>query len=132
MILGMVVLLNGLFHHLRPYTILLNCPHVTEKDQFWVNKEHHLGEGHVHPKDLHFHPIHMPKNTPAGFVIAIFAGVMGFALVWHMWIPCLIGFSGMLITFIARTFNTDTDYFIDSQTVKEMELAHLKEEIVRA
>jgi cytochrome o ubiquinol oxidase subunit I len=108
-----------------------NLPTATERDQFWVDKEHHPGEWPVHPNEMHYHPIHMPKNTPAGFIIAMFAGVTGFALVWQMWIPCLFGFLGMLITFIARTFNTDTDYFIASETVKETELAHFKE-IVRA
>lgn len=104
-------------------------PVVTARDAFWVYKETHLTEGHAHPKDLHFHAIHMPKNTPAGFVIALFAGLTGFALVWHMWIPGVVGGLGMLITLITRTFNTDIDYYIDAQTVKEMELAHVKEVI---
>jgi cytochrome o ubiquinol oxidase subunit 1 len=39
-----------------------------------------------------FKPIHMPKNTGAGFVIAMIATVMGFALVWHMWLVAGIAF----------------------------------------
>lgn len=104
-------------------------PTVDTRDQFWAFKEKHLAEGHVHPKTLHFHPIHMPKNTPAGFVIAMFTGLTGFALIWHMWIPGIVGFLGIIITTIARTFTTDTDYYIDAETVKHMELSHLKEMI---
>jgi cytochrome o ubiquinol oxidase subunit 1 len=102
-------------------------PTVNEIDQFWYDKQAHLAEGHIHPKDIHFHPIHMPKNTPTGFVIAIFSGVFGFALVWHMWLPCLIGFVGMIATLIARGFSTDIDYYIDAATVRKTELAHMKE-----
>ncbi len=102
-------------------------PIVHARDQFWVYKEEHIGEGRVRPNTIHFHDIHMPKNTPAGFIIAMFTGVLGFALVWFMWIPGIIGFLGMIITWVARTFNTDTDYYIDAHTVRATELAHLKE-----
>ena len=102
-------------------------PTVTTLDQFWVDKEHHLSEGHVHPKELHYHDIHMPKNTPAGFIIAMFTGITGFALIWHMWIPSVIGFLGVLTTVIARTFSKETDYYIDAEIVKQTELAHIKE-----
>jgi len=104
-------------------------PIVSTRDQFWEYKQEHLAEGRVHPKNMHYHPIHMPKNTPAGFIIALFAGIAGFALVWHMWIPGLLGFAGVLITMIARTFKTDTDYYIDAATVKKTELTHIKEMI---
>lgn len=102
-------------------------PTVTEIDPFWAQKQRHLAEGHVHPKELHFHPIHMPKNTPAGFVIAIFVGILGFALIWHMLIPGIIGFIGMVVAWVGKTFSTDTDYYIDAETVKETELAHMKQ-----
>ena len=102
-------------------------PTVTELDQFWVDKENHLAEGRVHPKDVHYEAIHMPKNTATGFIIAVFAGIAGFALVWHMLIPGIVGFLGVSITMIARTFSTDADYYIDAETVKQTELAHYKE-----
>jgi cytochrome o ubiquinol oxidase subunit I len=102
-------------------------PTVSVLDQFWVDKEKHQGEGHVHPKDLHYDAIHLPKNTPAGFIIAMFAGILGFAIVWHMLIPGVIGFLGIIITVIARTFSMDTDYYVDAETVKKTELAHLRE-----
>lgn len=106
-----------------------NLPTVDSRDAFWKYKEEHLAEGQVHPKKIHYHSIHMPKNTPAGFIIAICAGVTGFALIWHMWIPGVLGFLGMIGTMIARTFTTDIDYYIDAETVKHTELAHIKEMI---
>ena len=102
-------------------------PTVTGLDQFWIDKENHRTEGKVHPKDINYKPIHMPKNTGAGFIIAIFSGIMGFGLVWHMLIVGLIGFLGMILAAIIKTFNTDTDYYIDAETVKNTEIAHYKE-----
>jgi len=104
-------------------------PNVTARDQFWEYKQEHLAEGRVHPNTMHYQAIHMPKNTPAGFVIAMFAGIMGFALVWHMWLPGILGFLGILITMITRTFTTDTEYYIPAAIVKKTELAHIKEMI---
>lgn len=102
-------------------------PKVTTLDQFWYDKEHRAAAGHIHPSEIHYHPIHMPKNTPAGFIIAIFAGVMGFALVWQMWLAAIVGFLGIIATAIARSFTKDIDYYVDAETVRQTELAHLKE-----
>ncbi len=102
-------------------------PKVEALDQFWVDKEHHRAEGHIHPKEIHYDPIHMPKNTSAGFIIALFSGLAGFALVWHMLIPGIIGLLGVISTAIARTFSNDVDYYIDAETVKKTELAHFRE-----
>lgn len=102
-------------------------PKVDALDQFWVDKEHHQAEARVNPKELHYEPIHMPKNTSAGFIIAIFSGIAGFALVWHMLIPGIIGLLGVIFTAIARTFSNDVDYYIDAETVKRTELAHFRE-----
>jgi len=101
-------------------------PTVDSLDQFWANKEAHSAEGHVHPKDMQYQPIHMPKNTAIGFIIAIFAGITGFALVWHMWIPGVIGFIGILLMAIAKTFSTETDYYIDAETIKKTELMQFR------
>ena len=101
-------------------------PTVSERDQFWMDKQEGCGTP-VSSANFHYQPIHMPKNTSAGFLIAFFAGIAGFALVWHMWIPGVVGVLGMVIAMLVRTFNTHTEYFIDAETVRKTELAHLQE-----
>lgn len=110
-----------------PFYNFAVTPVVDELDAYWKKKEENKAAGPVVPKDIHYQPIHMPKNTPAGFIIAMFAGLFGFALVWHMVIPGIIGFVGMIATTMIRTFNTDIDYYVDAETVRQTELAHLKE-----
>ena len=46
----------------------------------------------------------MPKNTSAGFIIAIFSGIFGFAMVWHMWLPAIVGLVGAVVTVIFQMF----------------------------
>lgn len=99
-------------------------PSVQEIDQYWIDKEKHK---EVKQAELHYQPIHMPKNTPIGFIAALFAGLAGFAIIWHMLIPGIVGFVGMIVVLIARTFMTNIDYYVPAETVKATELAHLKE-----
>jgi len=110
-----------------PFYNFAVTPTVKSIDPFWEFKQHHLSEGHVHPKDMHYEPIHMPKNTPAGFIIALFAGIFGFAIVWHMWLFVILGFIGVVVSTIVRTNSTDIDYYVDPETIKQTEMAHLRE-----
>lgn len=102
-------------------------PTVTELDQFWADKEKHQSESRIHPSERHYEAIHMPRNTGAGFIIAMLSGVLGFALVWHMLIPIILSFVGILATVIIKSFSTDTDYYIDAETVRKTELAYFRE-----
>lgn len=68
-----------------------------------------------------FTPIHMPKNTSAGFIIAALAAVCGFALIWQMWLGAGIGFVAMLAAVIIHTFNYKRDYYIPAEDVVRTE-----------
>ncbi|MQQ99304.1 cytochrome o ubiquinol oxidase subunit I [Glaciimonas soli] len=76
--------------------------------------------GYARPLDG-FTKIHMPKNTAAGFVIAAISAILGFGLIWHMWL--LVGFSfvAMLAAIIIHTFNYDRDYYIPVDDVVRTE-----------
>src|SRR3569623_1504154 len=73
-----------------------------------------------------FTAIHMPKNTAAGFVIAAFSAVVGFALIWHMWQPAALGFVGELAATIIHTFNYKRDYYIPAEQVVRTENARTR------
>jgi cytochrome o ubiquinol oxidase subunit 1 len=68
-----------------------------------------------------FIPIHMPKNTAAGFIIAVFCATVGFALIWHMWLIGGIAFTGLLISIVAHTFNYDRAYTVPAAEVTRIE-----------
>ncbi|MEW5835409.1 MAG: cytochrome o ubiquinol oxidase subunit I [Pseudomonadota bacterium] len=76
--------------------------------------------GHVRPTDG-FIPIHMPKNTAAGFVLAMISGVLGFALVWHMWIVAAASFALLIVATIVHTFNYRRDFHVPADEVVRTE-----------
>jgi len=68
-----------------------------------------------------FAAIHMPSNTAAGFVLAVLSGVMGFALIWHMWLVAAVSFAALIISAIVHTFNYKRDYHIPVEDVVRTE-----------
>ena len=73
-----------------------------------------------------FQPIHMPSNTAAGFTIAILSGVVGFALIWQMWLPAGLGFAAMMAAIIIHTFNYKRDFYIPAEQVVRTEEARTR------
>jgi cytochrome o ubiquinol oxidase subunit 1 len=82
-------------------------------------------QGYVRPKQG-FIPIHMPKNTAAGFVIAALSAVVGFALIWHMWLVAGLAFVTMLTAIIVHTFNYNRDFYIPADQVARTEDARTR------
>ncbi|PRC92754.1 cytochrome o ubiquinol oxidase subunit I [Solimicrobium silvestre] len=68
-----------------------------------------------------FTSIHMPKNTAAGFIIAGLSAVVGFGLIWQMWLVAGFGFAAMLAAIIIHTFNYKRDYYISADEVIRVE-----------
>lgn len=97
-------------------------PIIHEADAWWQMKERNAErrtEGYL--------PIHMPKNTAAGVYIAGFAFVIGFAMIWHMFLIAGIAFLGLLVTAIGHTFNYKRDYYIPADVVARTESARTEE-----
>ncbi|UVW27172.1 cytochrome o ubiquinol oxidase subunit I [Massilia sp. H6] len=70
--------------------------------------------------------IHMPSNTWAGFVISVLAAVVGFAIIWHMWLLTAVSFVAMMAAIIIHTFNYKRDYYISAEEVTRNEQAHTR------
>jgi cytochrome o ubiquinol oxidase subunit 1 len=73
-----------------------------------------------------FQPIHMPKNTAAGFIIAMCATVLGFALIWHMWLLTALAFIVTVAAAIFHTFNYNRDFHIPAEEVQRTEDARTR------
>ncbi|QRX82409.1 cytochrome o ubiquinol oxidase subunit I [Glaciimonas sp. PAMC28666] len=96
-------------------------PRVHDNDA-WT---HMKSENFERPKEG-FVAIHMPKNTSAGFIIAALSAVVGFAVIWHMWLLAGVGFVAMLAAVIVHTFNYNRDYFIPVDEVVRVEDARTR------
>lgn len=97
-------------------------PIIHEADAWWDMKERNQRrrtEGYL--------PIHMPKSTSAGIYLAAFAFVVGFAMIWHMFLIAGLAFLGLLVTAIGHTFNYKRDFHIPADEVARTETARTEE-----
>ena len=91
-------------------------PVVHDNDAWWDMKR----GGYTRPQDG-FIPIHMPKNTAAGLVIAALATVCAFGLIWHMWLVAGLFFAATVVATIVHTFTYQRDYYIPADEVVHTE-----------
>jgi cytochrome o ubiquinol oxidase subunit 1 len=96
-------------------------PVVHDNDAWWQMKQH----GFRRPEEG-FIPIHMPKNTGAGIILAGLATVCGFGLIWHMWLVVIIAFVALLAVAIGHTFNYHREYYIPADQVAHTEAARAR------
>ncbi|VTU34107.1 Ubiquinol oxidase subunit 1 [Variovorax sp. PBS-H4] len=96
-------------------------PRIHDNDAWWDMKQ----RGYERPVDG-FAPIHMPKNTAAGFVLSVISAVMGFALIWHMWLIAGVAFAALILATIIHTFNYKRDYHIPADEVVRTEAARTR------
>ena len=76
--------------------------------------------GYERPKEG-FRPIHMPRNTGSGVILAGLALALGFGMVWYMWWLAALSFAGLLVVAVGHTFNLKRDYFIPEDEVTRTE-----------
>ena len=107
-----------------PFYNFAHVPHVDHLEQFWEDKE----SGRAYKQPTHYEDIHMPRNTADGvFIGGIFGTILGFALIWHIWWLAIVGFLGMIGTFIRRSYNRNTDYYVPAKEVEAIENARYRQ-----
>jgi cytochrome o ubiquinol oxidase subunit 1 len=103
-----------------PFYNFAHDPQVDHIDQFWEDKE----TGKAFKRPTHYEDIHMPRNTGAGVIISAFGLAMCFGLVWHIWWLAIVGFVGMIGSFIVRAYDRDVDYYVPAKEVERIDSAH--------
>lgn len=97
-----------------PFYNFTVIPEATTRDAFWEMKQHKI------PK-LVYEDIHMPKNTAAGIYIAIFAFFAGFGFVWDIKWLAVVSVIGIIVVFVQKTFNENSEYVLTAAEVKKLE-----------
>ena len=96
-------------------------PQVADIDAFTDVKE----KGLAYQGLKHYQPIHMPKNTSSGILMALGITAAGFAAIWHILWLAIVGLVGAFIVFLFRAYNNDVDYYVQPDEVARIENAHL-------
>ena len=106
-----------------PFYNFAVLPVVTGRDPFWSEKhpQKKPGEKVIEVKNPHYEDIELPKNTSFGIIIASFAFLFGFAMVWHIIWMGIIGILGIIISIAIRSTNDDTDYVIPAKEVEKLD-----------
>lgn len=103
-----------------PFYNFAIVPEIHGRDEFWDMKE----KGTAYKQPIKYQEIHMPKNTSAGVIIAGFSLIFGFAMIWHIWWLAVIGFIGMAVAWIVKSFDEDVDYYVPVAEVESIEKQH--------
>ncbi|QTM98779.1 cytochrome aa3 quinol oxidase subunit I [Sediminibacillus dalangtanensis] len=91
-------------------------PQVNSSEAFWDSKKN----GHkLFPGE--YKEIHMPNNSGVPFIMSAIFFVLGFALVFSIWILAVIALLGIFACLAHRSFEQDHGYHIPVEEVKETE-----------
>ena len=100
-----------------PYNFAV-LPRVETIDAFWHMKR--TGRAPVKPA---YEAIEMPRNSPAGFVTAFFAVVMGFSLIWQIWWLAILGFLAAITVVLIAGWSIEREHEISAVELAQMERA---------
>jgi cytochrome o ubiquinol oxidase subunit 1 len=98
-------------------------PQVTDIDALWQKKRR--ARTQAQPlTERKFEPIEVPKNSATGFIIAFFAVVNGFALIWHIWWMAGVGLIGIFLAMLAFAFRDEEEIEIPAEQIARFEQAN--------
>ena len=109
-----------------PFYNFAVTPVVHSRDQFWEEKQ--ALRRHEQTEKPAYQDIYLPKNSSLGLVIAMFAFLIGFGLIWHMWWLAGIGLAGVIICIIVRTSNDDTEYLVTAKELEKLDRTYTMKE----
>ena len=99
-------------------------PDVTDQEPYWDIKQQARKVMQLVTPEPEYEPIEIPRNSPTGFVTAIFATVTGFALIWHIWWLVVLGLIGAYVTFVAFAWRDHTELVIPAAEVARIDRAN--------
>jgi cytochrome o ubiquinol oxidase subunit 1 len=94
-------------------------PEVHDRDVFWRMKQD--GRPELPKVD-----IHMPRSTASGIYISAFAFLAGFGFVWEIVWLVVVSIIGIIIVFIMKGFDEDSEYTLPAAEVARLEQGHAK------
>jgi cytochrome o ubiquinol oxidase subunit I len=98
-----------------------HLPVVDGEEAYWRMKQSGRRE---RAADAPFEAIETPRNSAIGFVIAFFAVMLGFALIWHIWWMAVLGLVGILAAALSHAWRMAGEIEISAATIAAFAEAH--------
>jgi cytochrome o ubiquinol oxidase subunit 1 len=91
-------------------------------DAYWAMKEagRATTQAAARPR---YEPIEVPRNTPVGVILALFAVILGFSLIWHIWWLAIVGLIGMAGAGLSHAWSMEREMVIPADEVAAFERA---------
>lgn len=94
-----------------PHWNFTELPQVKSLEDFWHSKQPD-GEPLSYVKNPE-KTFHMPKPSPLGIILSVFATILGFAMVWHIWWLAIVGLLGCVGAIVEHSWHTDIEIDTD-------------------
>jgi cytochrome o ubiquinol oxidase subunit 1 len=91
-------------------------PDVHGEEAYWHRKQLAIERAKLIPEPA-YQPIEMPLNTPTGVIVAFFASVCGFALIWYIWWLAIVGLIGAFAVFVWYAWQDEHEHVIPVEEV---------------
>jgi len=95
-------------------------PDVRGEEAYWGIKQRALAQRQLAAAPR-YQAIELPRNTPVGFVIAVFASAGGFALIWHIWWLAIVGLAGAYAAIAAVAWRREDEHVISADEVARLD-----------
>jgi cytochrome o ubiquinol oxidase subunit 1 len=95
-------------------------PDVKGEEAYWGIKQRALEQQQL-ADEPHYEAIEMPRNSPTGFIVAFFATLCGFALIWYIWWMVLLGLVGAFATFVWFAWRDVEEFEIPAEEVARLD-----------
>ncbi len=102
-----------------PYNFAV-MPEVRSIDAFWEMK----ATGRIAPEPR-YEAIEVPRNSPTGFIIAFFAVLVGFSLIWRIWWIVILALVAIAIVVLAFGWSENREQEIPGAEIARLERARL-------
>ncbi|MBV8912949.1 MAG: cytochrome o ubiquinol oxidase subunit I [Acetobacteraceae bacterium] len=95
-------------------------PNVEGEEPYWEIKQRAIATQQL-SAEPDYQPIHMPRNSPTGFICAFFATLTGFALIWGIWWLVIAGLAAAYLTFVVFAWRDVEEYEIPAEEVARID-----------
>ena len=91
-------------------------PDVHGEEAYWTRKQTAIKQDQL-IDEPDYQPIEMPVNTPTGVIVAFFASLCGFAVIWYIWWLAILGLIGAFAVFVWYAWRDEHEHIIPVEEV---------------
>lgn len=95
-------------------------PNVHGEEAYWGIKQRAIAQQQL-TAEPDYRPIYLPMNTPIGIIVAFFASIAGFALIWHIWWLAVVGLVGNFAAVVEFSWRREAEHMISATDVARLD-----------